>query len=438
MKKSTNNVLAERPDAKRIGLGQAPSDTIADGILQCGFTNVPVIEYVTWTTQLPLTDDEISSTFGDEIDVLQNPKSMPGIDSVDSSFIVNGILQADMITYGFGVHIFAEPQSFMQIGNCLIPAPAAPVATPVSPDSFTSNDVQVLGLPVGSTLSPAVMSWGHDDWEAAWHLTQAYQFQWRVYQRILLVNELAADVCYFGPYAEAVAAGTSEVDVIEYTRQINNRYREKSGGGVFVPVNARRIGSVNGASTVAPPTGVGTATTGNVGLFHATRDFDLAPVTLGGMRNQGGGACCQPFRKLPRPVLLEKGIPIGMTLNVQDAYHQAQMQRYLSISEDLSGHLATITVDENLLGTTSAPTAATAFMPELTLDQGANAYSGQQVTTSRVKMKGGVLKLSILLKGIEVWGPWKDYVVRNMSQHVACPGSGPTSVGSTGFPSLAR
>jgi hypothetical protein len=434
-----NVVSTERPSSKLIGLGQAPSNQIADGVLQCGFTNVPVIEYVTWTTNVPLTDNEIDQTFGDEIDVLQNPKTVPGIDSVDSSFIVNGILQADMVAYGFGVHIFAEPQSFTQIGNALVPAPAAPVATPVSPDVFTANDVQVLGLPAGSTLQPAILTWGHDDWEASWHLANAYQFQWRVYQRILLVNELAADVCYFGPYAETVAAGTSETDVIEYTHQVNARYRVKNGGGTFIPLNSRRIGSVNTGAGAAPPTGVGTGTAGNVGIFHPTRDFDLAPVTLGGVRNQGSETNGQPFRKLPRPVLLEKGIPIGMTLNVQDQYHQTQMQRYLSISESTGGNLATVTIDANVLGTTPAPTAAVAYMPELTLDTGANEYSGQQVTTSRVKMKGGTIKVAILIKGIEVWGPWKDYIVRNMSNYVSCPGSsGSTSSGMNGLPGLPR
>jgi len=429
--------IRDRPNSKMIGLGANPSPEIADGVLQCGFTNVPVIEYVTWTTQLPISDADIDATFGNEIDVLQNPKSVPGIDSVDSSFVVNGILQADMIAYGFGFHVFAEPQSFMQIGNCLSPAPGAATATPVSPDVFTSNDVQVLGVPGGSTLTPAILSWGHDDWEAAWHLAQAYQFQWRVYQRILLVNELAADVCYFGPYAEAVAAGTSEVDVIEYARQSNNRYRELAGGGVFVPVNARRIGSVNAASGVTGPTGVGSGTTGNVGLFHPTRDFDLAPTTHGGLRNQGSIAATQPFRKLPRPVLLEKGIPIGMVLVAQDSYHQDQMKRYLSISDELGGNLSIITADANLLPTTPAPTGAVSYMPELTLDQGANQFSGQQVTTSRIKMKGGVLKLSILIKGLEVWGPWKDYITKNLSQYINMPGVGGTT-GMAALPALSR
>lgn len=403
---------------RQIGLGQVPDvdGKVADAALQCGFTQVPVIEYVTWTTNVPLLDSELQSTFGTEVDILQNPKSVIGIDAVDSSFIINGLLQADMLTVGFGVHIFGEPQSFVQIGNVLTPAPATLTATPVSPDVFTTNDVQVLGVPAGGTLFPGIMKWGYNDWEAAWHFANAYQFQWVVNQRHLLVNELAADVAYFGPYAEAQAAGTSEASVQEYARQINNRYRAKAGvaGGMFIPPNARRIGSVNGAPLPA-------GAVGNTGLFHPTRDFDLAPVTHGGIRNQGGAACCMPFRKLIRPVLLEKGIPIGMRLNVQDDYHHSQFLRNMSISEDQGGSVATITIDANDTGLSVAP-GAVAVMPELTLDQGANQFSGEQVRTSRTIMKGGTIKFSILVKGFEVWGPWKQYIIQNMGQYVSMPG----------------
>jgi hypothetical protein len=153
------------------------------------------------------------------------------------------------------------------------------------------------------------------------------------------------------------------------------------------------------------------------------------------MRNQGGLANTQPFRKLPRPVLLEKGIPIGMVLVAQDAYHQAQMQRYLSISEGIGGNLAIVSASANLLPTTPLPTGGVAYMPELTLDQGANAFSGQQVTTTRVKMKGGTIKLSILIKGVEVWGPWKEYITKNLSQYISSPGTS-GSAGMSGLPAL--
>jgi hypothetical protein len=411
-------VQGSLPDATQrrfIGMGQGPdpnapnTDDVAKQVLGCGFSNVPVIEYVTWTTQVPLTDTEVSGTFGDEIDVLQNAKSVPGIDSVDSSFVQNGTLQVDMLTVGFGLHAFGEPLQLSIPGNAMLPLPAAGTAPIVSPDVFTQNDLIHGAMGPTSGILPADLEWGGADWNAIWHLVNAYQFQWIMQQRYLLIDELAADVSYFGPYAEAIASGTSDVIGQQYVRQTNNRYRSKAGGGIFVPTNARRVGSV----TSSAPGAV------NAAVMHPTRDFDLIPATWGGLRNQGAAGCCMPFRKLPKPVLLEKGIPIGMLLRVQDTYHQAQMQRYLSISEEQGGNLAQVALDANVGGLTNVGGADT-FL-ELTLDQGVNTFANQQVQTDRVIFKGGCLKLAILIKGFEVWGPWKDYIVQNWKAYVQTP-----------------
>lgn len=414
-----NGVQKNTLPSRFIGLGTKPDVDLAAAVMQIGFTQVPVIEYVTWTTNVPLTDAEILSTFGNEIDVLQNPKTVIGIDSVDSSFVQNGTLQVDMLVQGFGVHLFGEPLSFSQIGNSLQPAPATATAPPGSPDVFTLNDVQALGLPAASAMNPAILEWGVADWEALWHMANAYQFQWIMQQRYQLIQELVADVCYFGPYAEAAASGTSEVPIQPYVRQANNRYRAKAAGGIFMPVNYRRVGSV----TTAGGLPVGAA--GNVGVFHPTRDFDLAPTTWGGISNQGRAANT-PFRKLIRPALLEKGLPIGMLLRVQDEFHQLQMQKFLSLSESTAGNLATVSMDANVGGIVNA---AALIMPELTLDQGANAFSNERVNTDRVIYKGGTLKLSILIKGFELWGPWKEYLMANYSQGLTIPSIGGGGVG---------
>jgi hypothetical protein len=410
-------------ESRMIGLGQAPSDSVVNQVFSTTFTQVPVAEYVTWTVELPQTDANLSATFGDEIDILQSPRAVPGVSSVDSSFQLNGILQTDMLAIGFGCHIFAEPQSFVQIGNCQTPIPGA-AATVVSPDVFTLNDISELGLPPGGALLPAILKWGHADWEAAWHLANAYQFRWTMAQRHAVVQELVADVSYFGPYADGIAAGTSDVDIQEYARQVNNRYRQ-IGGGIFVPINARRVGSVNVNPLAAT----------NKGVFHPTRDFDLVSVTHGGIRNQGATGCCSPFRKLCKPVLVEKGIPVGMKLQVQNDYHHQQMTRYMSISEAQGGNLAVVASDS--LDTGTSVLSATSGIFELTLDPGAaNSFQLQQVNTNRVIMKGGVLKMAILIKGFEVWGKWKDYMLSNtnLATMISSPTAAVMSAGIGGVP----
>jgi len=394
--------------SRMMGLGQKPgSAPVSDVVKQtigCGFTQVPVIEYVTWTVDLPVADAAVTATFGDEIDVLQNPKTVNGVTDVDSSFVINGLLQVDMLVVGFGVHAFAEPQNGTQIGNYVNPAPA-PGSVPVSPDSFTTNDItgspNPLGLAADTTITPAELEWGVCAQNAIWHMMNGYQFQWIMQQRYLLINELAADVAYFGSYAEAVGAGSSSQAFQRYVNRVNTRYASLGAPGAFVPINAQRVGSV------------GTAP--NVGVFHPTRAYDQLDVTYGGLRVQGMTGAINPFRRLFRPVLLEKGIPIGMLLRSQDNYHVTQMQKYLAQSDLLGGTVTTMPIGAGVSGTTVAP--AGVIFNELTFPDTATPTTSlvsQQVQTDRVLLKGGAMQLAILIKGFEIWGPWKQYIQQQL------------------------
>jgi hypothetical protein len=417
---SSKSKSVDKGLARMIGLGMGPEaivgvgqnqTTAAQALINCGFTQVPVIEYVTWTIDLPVPQSAIPGTFGDEIDILQNPKAVPGVTDVDSSFIINGLLQVDMLAIGFGIHGFAEPQQGSQIGNYVTPAPA-PDAVPVSPDAFTHNDVlngalgpSLAGATPAATMTPAILEWGVDAQNALWHLMNAYQFQWIMQQRYQLIKELCADVAYFGSYAEAVAAGSSQEAFQRFVDRANIKYQDPGIGdpGAFLSINAQRVGSV----TTLGPGGA------NVGVFHPTRAYDLIDVTWGGLRAQGMTGMAHPFRKLPKPVLLEKGIPIGMILIVQDAYHQALMQQFLSNNDNGHGTTHTLMpIGPTTSGTTVTPVAGTTF-DELTLDA-TPVIASQQVQTDRVLYKGGALQLAILIKGFEVWGPWLQYIKSNL------------------------
>lgn len=397
---------------KRIpfGLGQAPSPDAAAKCLRCSFGNVPVIEEVVWTIPLPLTTEEATATFGDTVNLLSGSSSVPGVASIDSTFLINGILQTDILTQGVGVHVFCEPMSFSTIGNAWV-APAVPVAPPPSPDVFTFNDIENGALTSGApqnvtvdTYFPASLEWGASVWRAGWNFINAYQFQWRTSQRELVLNELAADISYFGSFADAEAAGTSEVPIIEFVATVNAIYRSKNTATIFLPVNFRRVGSVMSGGTTAAD---------NFGVFHPTRDFDLAPVTWGGLRWQGYGCRGQMYRPVESPCFLERGIPIGMIFTVQDAVHQASMLEALTINNEPFG--TNVFPDVNV---TAGPTpggggvGASNVMIEQTLDT-TLANISQQVFVGNQIFKGGVLKLAIKLKGWEMPGGWKAYCQTN-------------------------
>jgi hypothetical protein len=284
---------------------------------------------------------------------------------------------------------------------------------------FTNNDLNASAMSDavetdGSNFSAALFEFGADVWRAGWNFINAYQFQWRTSQRELVLNELAADVSYFGSFADAQASGTSEIPIIEFVAATNALYRSKGSGSIFLPVNFRRVGSVNGGGSV------------NVGVFHPTRDFDLAPVTWGGLRWQGYGCKGQMYRPIESPCFLERGIPIGMQFVVQDSVHQALMLQAVTITNDPLG--TNIEPDANLSDFTNIdPAPATPGIPtvtpittgtfntmlEQTLDT-APVLVPQSVNTSRELFKGGILKIGIKIKGWEMPSGWKAYCQSNM------------------------
>jgi hypothetical protein len=392
------------------GLGAAPGTLgAAEKCLRCSFGNIPVIEEVVWTIPLPITSEEATSTFGDTVNLLSGSSAVPGVASIDSTFLINGILQTDILAQGIGVHIFCEPMSFSTIGNAFV-APSTMIAAPPSPDVFTAFDVangafgvlpSIAANPVPT--APAVLEWGADVWRAGWNFINAYQFQWKTNQRELVLNELAADVSYFGSFADAEAAGTSEVPIIEFVAAVNAMYRSRGSASVFVPVSHRRVGSVGAAP-------------GNVGVFHPTRDFDLAPVTWGGLRWQGYGCKGQMYRPIESPCFLERGIPIGMLFVVQDAVHHAAMLEALTITNDPLG--TNISPDSNM--SCIQATALAGGMLEQTLDPVPLLVS-QAVNVCREVFKGGVLKLGIKIKGWEMPGGWKAFCQTNLPQVMSIP-----------------
>lgn len=400
---------------RQFGLGKSPQGMGQDVMahwaaqsLQSGFTQVPVIEYVTTTFALPILDEDIDSTFGDQINIMTNPDNVAGSKSLDSSFAINGILQVDMLVVGFGAHFFAEPQSTTVLGNAISPVPPAGSVN-VSPDAYTINDIisGSLGPTLGtggtlgtSTISPALLEWGAPAWNAMWHAMNAYQFNWIVQQRYAIIQELLADVAYFGPYAEGSGMSDSQEAAQRFANRANFQYSEAGYTGAFVPINAQRIGSL---TTTAPG-----AT--NHGLYHPTRAYDECNVTWGGLRCQNSaGGTTSPFRKLPKPVLLEKGIPINMKLVAQDAYHQSEMQRYLSITDrnTVGGTFNAVVPFAPGSGGLTVSNANT-FL-ELTLDP-TPVTAAQVVQTDRTLMKGGAFKMAVLVKGFEVWGAWRQYL----------------------------
>lgn len=411
--------LGTEPPRKRgddgWGVGQALPDA-ATKCLTCGFGSVPVVEEVVWTVVLPMTHAACNSTFGDTVNLFNPTGPAAGICSIDSTFLVNGILQTDIYCTGIGIHVFVEPLVFTAIGNGYLASASG--QAPPSPDVFTVNDL-ALGALGGVTtgITPASLDWGGSAWDAGWNFINAYQLQFRTNQRELMINEMLADVSYFASFGDAMAAGTSEVSVIEYAALVNEQYRALGSSTVFLPANFRRYGSV------------GTTPGNNVGLFHPTRDFDFAPATRGGLKFAGTNCRGQMYRQIERPCFFERGIPIGPQFVVVDPCHQARFQAAMSIDSFTGSQ--NLQPDGNFAGNTL--TASNGPL-EQTLDLSSPENIAESVTIERQVYKGGIFKLGMKLKGWEMPGRWKNWCQQNMPGLFRGSNGGGSSGATTSIP----
>lgn len=423
---STLTNTREVTPGRMMGLGAVPCEDALAALAKCAFNSVPVLEYTTLTFSLPMLDGDLSSVLGSTVNLLNSAINPPdGVIAADSTFYSNGVLQTDMFVIGYGCHTFGEPMSFSQIGNALSVACPCPVSTqpPVSPDAFTQNDLVNGALGVTAGISPALIEWGFASWQAMWNLANAYQFNWIFSQRMYLVQEMLADSAYFGPMAEGTGMGTSDTAVQQYIHKVNGRYDDLGATSRFLPVTHRRVGSTNNGN--AGPTGPTFAGT-NVGVFHVTNDYQLAPVSWGGLATQGTTSMQSPFRRLPKSAFLERGNPIVMQLRESNAYNYNEMLRYMSISENTGGGVANVTIDANISGLTIGGGTTSVAGLELTVDViPPNQFVSQQIQTDRKLFKGGQMKLSVLIKGYEVQNSWKRYLIANCTRlcnYVDMPG----------------
>lgn len=417
---SGKNALRKSNPNRSFGLGACPSVDALRTCLGSKFDAIPVIDFVTLTIDLPVLREQIPAFFGETVRFFgfgEGP--IPGVIAVDTSFVgPAGLLQTDIFVIGLGIHVFAEPTIFSQIGNGI--TPLAGGAIPPSPDVFTLNDVQdgALGpqfvatatAAASASITPAAMEWGAPAQRAAWQAANAYRVVFTVNNRCNIIDEMLADFAYFAGYGNGVGFGDSDVPVMPFVQRMNARYLSAcctANGPAFWPVTHRRVGSTG--ATGATPTTSGT----NVGDFHPTTDFKLAAAAWGGLENNQVG-CCQPFRKIcPKPWLIERGDPIAFSLEVSNPYHYAQFLTEISASgAPLNGNGTVPELDAPLPGSSGGytqggppfgPTGG--VMPELTLDA-APVNVSQQVLVQQMIYKGGALKFSFLLKGYEVMRDW--------------------------------
>lgn len=391
---SVRSISYKKDDpSRRLGLGAdvlsaaATQDLVADA-LNAPVTTIPVIEHTTLDYDGVLTQSESVEAFGAELDFFNDPGGA-NADAVQTTFVHPGILQSAIAVVAVGFHVFAEPFCFTTIGNALSPVPATGVLSPVSPDVFSQNASGAgLGLTGQQALTPADLSWGWPMQYAAWELIEAYTFEWVVRNRYDLLKESARYVAHFGSFSDKNGASSSEVPVMPFAHRINDRYRLKGTGNIFLPVDHVRMGlfSFEGAEE---------------DTFRPSADFAMAPVTYGGLSLQDR-VRNPPFRMLGSPYCIPSGTPIGLKLIATDTLHQQMLVSLMSAAgagvPSISGGAVPpiLTADQNI----TAGYNVSGSGPEVSLDA-TPVTANSQTQVGRAQFKGGNLSLSMIAKGYE-------------------------------------
>lgn len=363
--------------------------------------NMDVIEQVRWTMLGPQTDASISANFGAEIDLFGSGKSVAGIDFVETTMAQTGQTQTYFIACYLGFHIEPEPLTFDTIGNAWQTPVGSPAVVPASPDIWTAADLAAMGFAAeggafsGQAFARAV--WEHGWWAnyAAWHLVRAYNLRWKIGQHTNIMDEVLRHTAYMPPSAQEGSASSSEVDIIDFTNRMNERYASLGSAAIFLPVDFLRLGS-NG-----PLVGGGAP-----GIFTPTSDFERVGATFGGMDLRSMLRGNSEFRKLTLPYVIKPGVPIGLILQENDTDQGDQMRRALSMT----------------LGTGITPPIETPFdriplsaftqaLPERTAD---GIYPAlQTIPLETAIFKSGDLKLSLMIRGFEVTEDWYNIMSQN-------------------------
>lgn len=397
MYKEVKRTLAANQAAK-LGLGACDitqmTSTVA-GLKSCSLAAIPQYEHVTWDIAGVLTDKEISTTFTNEVNILNGAtQAPPGVDAVSTTFVANSQLQANILLAGFGIHVFTNPECFTLIGNA-VPASTLTSATvmPASPDTFDNIDQtgggSSVSIPV--TTTPAVLSYGWPMQLAAFYFTQAMTASMVVKQRYSVFETQLRYLCYFPSFADDAGTGQFVTDAMPYMQEVNARYLAKGAGFQFLPVNAKRIGS----DALAGAAGAS--------VFRPTRDYDLNQTALSGLNLQSHYSN-QQFHKMACPMLIKAGVPISIQMLVSDAVAYTKFKNQLSVTDGFGG-----VVIPPIETPTSTPGGAAASLsaglgtalPELGLDA-VPAVTNVSSLTGRQRFKGGNISMSILLKGLEL------------------------------------
>lgn len=382
----------------RRGLGDFV-DAIRNSVA-CPIWNMPVVESSRGTFGGPLLDTDITRLFGARINPFGWNDTTEGLDSFDTTLAENGKTQTPMLVCAVGWKLQPEPLCFTAEINAWT-APETAAAQPFSPNAFTANDLpEILGANVDTqSFEPGVLEWGWPQNYACWHMVRGFHLRWMIGQHTNIFDESLRNTAVMPTNAQEGSASSSEVDINEFIRRVNDRYTGAGGLGsnmVALKFDTIRLGVLTAAGV-------------SRGRFAPSRSGELVGATYGGMDLRSLLKDNSEFRKLTIPYFLNAGIPIGLYAQESDKFQADIMREYLSATQSPGNSGGT--VPPAILDAANISLGQTTAFLERTMDGTADV--SQTVFAQRRLFKGGDLKIEVDIKGFEVDEDWYNVLKNN-------------------------
>jgi len=178
-----------------------------DVVKNLDIKDVQDVEYMRFNIGLPMQDADIAKTFGEEFDLGQDFRHVPGgVDHAESSLVMNGILQQDTLVVGLRFHAFADAESFV-----------------------------VRGKTTGG--KPALFEYGLPAWRALASMVHAYGLRFQVSQRYLLVDDPLSQILFLKQPESFKRDPMEEREVVikKHVEELNARLQRYGAAELFVP-----------------------------------------------------------------------------------------------------------------------------------------------------------------------------------------------------------
>jgi len=213
-------------------MGGGALGEIAGAPLACLPSSIPA----TRTREIPMSPDEFDLDFGPEFSLIPDNASQQSTGLI-SKLTTGGTPLAPFFLRAVCLLIRVDPNAFAQVGSSV----ARPTTSGTAPIR-TPRVIPVGGVPDDPTARPAVFEYNHQLLQGVQDLLLAYQFQYLLQGRFLMINERAMDVGLVDSHTCMQGFGTANADPGLAIAQLNAYLAAANEAQIFQSPNVSAVG----------------------------------------------------------------------------------------------------------------------------------------------------------------------------------------------------